>query len=423
HFVVETVLTPEQREKILNAASKYYGIKRGPIEGGPRLRAVDYNLKAADVLSSDKAIQWFKRRDKGNWTGDTFWKKLQQDLQIPKEQVELLKSLNVENPYNREELLTSLLANYSYTIEINAAKEKEVPTQYYSNLTVPGGTNYTENEIATPAISPSIKGHARFTTDKGIGWFRSDEKYEVEKIEFDDGTFNEGTIDTKTRRILEVQSDLFQRGRDKDVLTIKQDFEGEVKTNYFTFNGDIYEAKAGFYYRNNEKINAFDFKEIRQQYLSTKESPQANQFLQLLNKNNNWVTFFIKSIIQDSAKKGYEKVLFPSGDTASKVEGHTTLEEFKKQKEDRIKELEKQEIDNKGKIGTKRKASFVGMDFTRGEYVYTEENYNQDKEKINNEINQLKQELERVEREGFGALRPIYKFYQETVFNILKKQG
>jgi hypothetical protein len=32
--------------------------------------------------------------------------------------------------------------------------------------------------------------------------------------------------------------------------------------------------------------------------------------------------------------------LFPSGNTASKVEGYTTLEEFKKQKEDRLKELE-----------------------------------------------------------------------------------
>src|SRR5690606_25664853 len=106
----------------------------GPIEGGPRLRAVDYHLKVNDILVSDKAIQWFKKRDKAQWQNDQFWTKLQQDLQIPKEQVELLKSLNVENPYNREELLTSLLANYSYTIEINAAKEKEVPTQYYSNL-------------------------------------------------------------------------------------------------------------------------------------------------------------------------------------------------------------------------------------------------------------------------------------------------
>jgi hypothetical protein len=37
----------------------------------------------------------------------------------------------------------------------------------------------------------------------------------------------------------------------------------------------------------------------------------------------------------------YTKILFPTGNTASKIEGHTTLEEFKKQKEDRIKELEK----------------------------------------------------------------------------------
>jgi hypothetical protein len=43
--------------------------------------------------------------------------------------------------------------------------------------------------------------------------------------------------------------------------------------------------------------------------------------------------------------------------------------------------------------------------------------------KISNEIDQLKQELERVETEGFGALKPIYNFYENTVGNILKKQG
>ena len=44
-------------------------------------------------------------------------------------------------------------------------------------------------------------------------------------------------------------------------------------------------------------------------------------------------------------------------------------------------------------------------------------------ENLQNEINQLKQELERVEKEGFGALKPIYNFYENTVTNILKKQG
>ena len=44
-------------------------------------------------------------------------------------------------------------------------------------------------------------------------------------------------------------------------------------------------------------------------------------------------------------------------------------------------------------------------------------------ENLQNEINQFKQELERVEKEGFGALKPIYNFYENTVTNILKKQG
>src|SRR5690606_13642252 len=210
------------------------------------------------------------------------------------EQVELLKSLNVENPYNREELLTSLLANYSYTIEINTAKEKEVPTKYYSNLTVPGGTNYTENEIATPAITPSIKGHAQFSTDQGIGWFRSDDKTITKKLvnkaaidAFGLEDENESSIlkevgTSNTRRILEIQSDLFQKGRDiKDLINVERDpVTGEI----------IGESRA-------------------------RESKE-NSFLQLLNKDSNWVSFFIKSIIQDSAKKGYEKVLFPTGNTA-----------------------------------------------------------------------------------------------------------
>ncbi|MGK3945574.1 hypothetical protein ABK046_45435, partial [Streptomyces caeruleatus] len=64
------------------------------------------------------------------------------------------------------------------------------------------------------------------------------------------------------------------------------------------------------------------------------EQNNQNQFLQLLNKDNNWVTFFVKSIIQDSAKKGYEKVLFPAGETAAKIEGHETLaNEIKKYNE------------------------------------------------------------------------------------------
>jgi hypothetical protein len=108
-------------------------------------------------------------------------------------------------------------------------------------------------------------------------------------------------------------------------------------------------------------------------------------------------------MVQPRTVPKYEKVLFPSGNTVSKVEGHSTLEEFKKQKEKDIKKLEER---------------LVNLDKDIQDDWVIEE-----KEKANKEINQLKQELERVETEGFGALKPIWNFYENTVANILKKQG
>ncbi len=217
---------------------------------------VSYDLTATKALLSDKAIRLFDSLNKNKVSGEQFWKKVQSDLQIPKEQLELLKSFGTSD---RVELVTSLLANYSYAVEINTAKSVKagayaatgsdesfsfnnneygvnldldenydiigrgytknnkkiskteydkafqeannnlVPTQHYSNLTVPGGTNYTENEIATPAIAPSIQSHAAFKTENGVGWFRSDDKQ----------SYNEQDIDTlidnmKNSGVLEI---------------------------------------------------------------------------------------------------------------------------------------------------------------------------------------------------------------------------
>ena len=380
------------------------------------------------------------------------------------------------------------------------------PTQVYSNLTVPGGTNYTENEIATPAITPSIKGHAQFATDQGIGWFRSDEKsnsdvfgnyyvvpndsgrYIVQSkgsngnIDTIPGTFvekqqaedfvkqfnknnpvfleNASAQNTKTRRILEVQSDLFQKGRDKNDLVTDKFYKSENEKS-FILNKEAFLNSRGIYYKNGKEISEKEFKNALTIYNQDTTINKANKFLQLLNKDNNWVTFFVKSIIQDSAKKGYEKVLFPSGDTASKVEGHTTLEEFKKQKEDRL-----QKINNDLDLLTNeyglpegqkyfysdaeyivfKEGKLVEHKFNPSNYQYIDVEINKDRlEAIKNfggnksldrnainkltipgalkaEKKQLEQEIERVETEGFGALKPIYNFYENTVTNVLNKQ-
>jgi hypothetical protein len=511
---------------------------------------VKYVLKASNILASDKAIDWFKKRDKAGWKGDLFYEKLSSELGIPKDQVEILKSLNTSNPYNREELLTTLLANYSYTVEANVSRRDPPimdidvdefgdsflsntdpvgnPTQHYSNMTVPGGTNYTEVEIATPAIEPSIKGHAQFASKNGIGWFRSDEKAKDQKVsildfegrssilrdsnadgsfrayrvndinnDFVTGNYEElGTFKneeefqkvfgtpTKTRRILEIQSDLFQKGRESSTLifdkntkfdhSTKEEFEIAKKLGRKEDSGS--HNVIAYVYNKDTYIYDIEDNEYRIRRDADRIPERKNQFLQLLNKDNNWVTFFVKSIIQDSVKKGYEKVLFPSGDTASKVEGHSTLEEFKRRKEERIKELEnnsKNIIENIKKIKSNktnhitlqrlineigdRELRHSGYPIGNGEKVYynsetdviwigdntksfetkriTEKQleeldlterllYVQESNLTHNdaELSQLESELKQIEGpEGLAAFAPINFFYENTLQNILKK--
>ena len=144
------------------------------------------------------------------------------------------------------------------------------------------------------------------------------------------------------------------------------------------------------------------------------------------------------TMVQPRTVQKYEKALFPTGNTASKVEGHTTLEEFKKQKEDRIKELEKQLekpeyivdfVDTSGYSGNyiKFNTEQEALNYVKTENAKLPEDFEGgyqslfNKEKLNREIAQLKEELKRVETEGFGALKPIYNFYENTVTNILNK--
>lgn len=209
---------------------------------------VNYNLKAVDILLSDKAEQVFEKGRKNLWSLD----KILTELAIPKKQKELIKEIEQEfiekqfAIYNEPLQYALELANQmSYTIEINTAKEgtdfyeaedfridntryytvtgekfykiendfannfnkesieidfkefekaakqykniNEQPTQHYSNLTVPGGTNgsYIEANIETPMIIPSIQSHAQFKTENTIGWMRADEKQNYQEKDID----------------------------------------------------------------------------------------------------------------------------------------------------------------------------------------------------------------------------------------------
>lgn len=208
---------------------------------------VNYSLKVVQALSKPNAQSILDKGIKNKWG----WWKICEALGIPKAQIDFLtESYNKGNTIVPN-LITDILATYSYTVKINKAEESvevgedeekagpnewyssskdkfykytdelgyleydnkdgsfvnspldklpddviesgwdtisipryaTVPSQHYYNLTVPGGTNYTENEIKTPGIEPSMQGHAQFSTKNGIGWFRSDEAIEYTSFE------------------------------------------------------------------------------------------------------------------------------------------------------------------------------------------------------------------------------------------------
>ena len=497
---VNKVVPNERLFSILQDAVDSYG-KKLP------LNQVNYSLKSVEILQSTKAIQIFEKGKKSNWDLN----KILTELAIPKEQKQIILDKGLTT---REEIITSLLADNSFVVEVNTATrigdgkvnvdamlglKDYIPnnsiqnTQHYSNLTVPGGTNYTENEIATPAITPSIKGHAQFATDQGIGWFRSDDKvsenvqaenqyeyydydageeragdpiestrndviipkdkftyngdiYERREPLFDEEDF--GNISyfkngkaitgkefgeafdainqpTKTRRILEVQSDLFQKGRDKEDLVGKDrtneltdSFELDLEIynkdtlgNYTKFLADPFGTEQEVNITKEEYEKAYKQK-YKTDYVENKTATTDNQFLQLLNKDNNWITFFVKSIIQDSAKKGYEKVLFPTGETAAKVEGHETLANELSRINSSI-----EEYSNDNNYELKNNLYYKRIPVT--DIVNpTQEDLNRYKK---NKIENLEKQKEELKSQGIEKLKPIYNFYENTVTNILNK--
>lgn len=213
------------------------------INGEPSLSAVENQMQSPEVQAQTKLVAALQLPKVAQLFDKFFTKnpgKFYQEL-IPlagKQQVQWLKDyVQSDSPTTFGDLVAGITAQMSYTVEINTAKETYVEegwvsktfshndnfyeyddfdnkykkyvngatqiltkeeyvknfeehrkstlklTQHYSNLTVPGGTNYTENEIATPAITPSIKGHAQFATSNGIGWFRSDESQQYQETD------------------------------------------------------------------------------------------------------------------------------------------------------------------------------------------------------------------------------------------------
>jgi len=145
-----------------------------------------------------------------------------------------------------------------------------------------------------------------------------------------------------------------------------------------------------------------------------KESSE-NKFMQLLEKDSNWVTFFIKTIIQDSIKKGYEKVLFPKGETAAKVEGHETIAE-------EIRKIDNELKNNKDFLESPTNLYEVTPFDSNYTDAILEDGLENKIKKAEKNIIKLERQKQELKSQGIEKLKPIEAFYEIKVGNILEKQ-
>ena len=134
------------------------------------------------------------------------------------------------------------------------------------------------------------------------------------------------------------------------------------------------------------------------------------------------------NLVEGKVVPKYERILFPSGNTSMKIEGHTTLEEFKKQKEDRLKELEdklnllpniKIEENSDGFFNFKLQSGITSKygSYTKDNVLRELESYKKvQSEELTREIVNLKQELSKLKS---GRI-PMQSIISRTILVLIK---
>lgn len=500
----------------------------------PTLEGVNYGLQIINALLQPPVEGWFERFYKKEKRPDVFFRKLQQ-TRAPKEQIELLKDwLEGNTAPTLNDVITGLISEMSFVVSIdtsvykplkyfvyddwedyivekeshpeipepeyryavmeandrtrlfrtNSLEEAEakaqemnsqvaiVPTQYYENLGVLGGTNYREVEVRTPAIQPVTQGHGRFSTPYGIGWFRADDKIPTAPIdrfkkefgvegEYEDITNSEEFLEwiqdnreePKTRRIFEIQSDLFQKSQGEEYLAGKfvMITSQELINKLEELSKGKKEIQFGDFLYQKRSALPHEFPKFVDTWFQVGRvgvNPE-NNFLQLLMKDNNWVKFFIRSIIQDSARKDYRRVLFPAKNTVAKIQKHvyvsysvTSREHliaFNKELLSRLEAFLKEPLrrgENSAEVPDMRVErkwdGSVQYYISKPDGSMQEVSKERAEEILRDRIDSLKRETAILEREVADIIRGheemrkfarVGKFYEEEVYNILRKQG
>jgi hypothetical protein len=196
---------------------------------------------------------------------------------------------------------------YSYSDAIEAKNQynrnrKETPTSYYSNSTVPGGTNYTENEIATPntQVQQFPKG---ITVKQGV-----EELFESNPELANIGTQEQysqylDTIfpDSKVKDIVYHGTDTRFESFDKNKISSKES-TAHAKGFYFGWAGKFGAAAsyAGNFGRGKEKVLLANTVQIQNPFI-------LNGSFAPIKENQQFVDFLIRNGFDITKWKHYPK--------------------------------------------------------------------------------------------------------------------
>lgn len=167
--------------------------------------------------------------------------------------------------------------------------------------------NYKENIYESPIKTSAGSNHFQGSSDSYFGHTRI-----------------EDMADNKTRRVIEVQSDLYQKGNLERELSFNEQFPKYKKGETLKVGDKTYKVLEA---NKDEAVKVFDGKEekyinLRADEIAKELNPRKTEVAKLQQYNDPTAHFrMIREEIKKASQDGKTKLQFPTGETAMKIEG------------------------------------------------------------------------------------------------------
>lgn len=273
------------------------------VESASNLSPEEYIINKAEIaakVNSEKRLKYIDSKIKSQLTD--IWKKAQQN-----------DTINVKEFADKVKAELLPLKRVNKSIDFGDGEVGGTITNY-ENIVLPDEIrgnikDYSENIYQSPIKTSAGEVHFGMLSDAKQNYFGH--------------TRIEDMADNKTRRVIEVQSDLYQKGNlEKETENyLRNDYDTRITENPEV--NDWWKKTFGKYASMEHPSQViYTLKEKNPELLSKLESGAKNKFSKLQQYNDPTAHFrMIREEIKKAAQDGKTKLQFPTGETAMKIEG------------------------------------------------------------------------------------------------------